>query len=214
MNPSIPPDFVGYENLINFLQQRNIHQLAGDLVEIGAFMGGGTVKLAGYAGKHNRKVYVVDVFEPALDQTVSRGGMTAQTVYEAFLEGRSMWEVYQEATRDFNNIVTIHQDSKKVSFREQQQFIFGFIDGCHEESYVYSDFHLIWPHLVSGGVLGFHDFDYPDWEGVTRAVNLILAEYGDEIEETVEIPGVYDIRSLMLIKKPVISGGTTQLPHR
>ena len=201
MNPTFPPDFVGYENLISFLEERELHRLDGDLVEVGAFMGGGTVKLAEYARKHGRRVHVIDIFEPVLDQTVSKSGETACSVYEAFLEGRSMWEVYQEATRGFDNVSTIREDSKKVKFGESQKFIFGFVDGCHEETYVRSDFHLLWPYLVSGGVLGFHDYEYEDWPGVTKAVRKLLAEYGDEISETVEIVGVYDIRSLMLIKK-------------
>ena len=48
-----PDDFVGYENLIAFMQERDLSRLEGDLVEIGAFMGGGTVKLASFAQKFN-----------------------------------------------------------------------------------------------------------------------------------------------------------------
>lgn len=196
-----PPDFVGYENLIAFISEKHLHELDGDLVEIGAFMGGGTVKLAEYAQKYDRQLYVVDIFEPVLDQTISRSGESACSVYEGFLEGRSMWDVYREATAPFNNITTIREDSKKVNFGGDQSFIFGFIDGCHEETYVRSDFHLIWPHIVPGGVLGFHDWEYEDWPGVTAAVRKLFDEHRDEISEMTEIEGVYEIKSLMLIKK-------------
>ena len=201
MNPQSPPDFVGYENLIAFLREKGLHKLEGELVEIGAFMGGGTVKLADYAQRYGRQLYVIDIFEPVLDQTVSRSGETACSVYEAYLEGRSMWEVYQEATARFDNITTIREDSKKVRFDGEQKFVFGFIDGCHEETYVRSDFQLIWPHIVSGGILGFHDWEYEDWPGVTAAVKKIFNEHRGEIRDMVEIKGVYDIKSLMLIKK-------------
>ncbi len=167
MNPKSPPDFVGYENIIAFLQEKNLHKLEGDLIEIGAFMGGGTIKLAEYARKYGRQLHVIDIFEPALDQTMSKRGETACYVYEAFLEGHSMLEVYQEATSGFDNITTIKEDSMKVMLGREQKFIFGFIDGCHEETHVRSDFHLIWPHLVPGGILGFHDYEYDDWPGVT-----------------------------------------------
>ena len=196
-----PPDFVGYENLIKFMEDHSLFSLEGDIVEIGAFMGGGTVKLAEFGQKHGKTVHVVDIFEPNLDQTVSTSGMTACTVYEAFLEGRSMWEVYQEATRNFSNVVTIREDSKKVTFDESQKFIFGFIDGCHEETYVTSDFHLVWPHIVSGGALGFHDYEYDDWPEVTQAVKKILAKHRGEIGDITEIEGAYDIRSLLVVKK-------------
>ena len=83
---SSPPDFVGYENLITYLETNSLHKLQGDLIEIGAFMGGGTVKLAQYAQKYDRKLYVVDIFEPIRDQTLSKSGETACSVYEAFLD--------------------------------------------------------------------------------------------------------------------------------
>lgn len=196
-----PPDFVGYGNLINFMEERSLCELEGDIIEIGAFMGGGTVKLAEFAKKYGKTVHVVDIFEPSLDQTMSVSGMSACDVYEAFLEGHSMWEVYQEATRQFDNVITIRKDSKKVNFDEKQKFVFGFVDGCHEETYVTNDFYVIWPHLVSGGVLGFHDYEYDDWPEVTRAVKKIIEKHKDEISEMVEIEGVYGIRSLLLVKK-------------
>ncbi len=198
---SSPPDFVGYENLISFIEDRSLHKLEGDLIEIGAFMGGGTIKLAAYAQQHGRKVHVVDIFEPVLDQTLSKSGETACSVYEAFLEGKSMMEVYKEATQIFENVVTIRKDSKVVTFNEDKKFIFGFIDGCHQESYVLNDFTVIWPHLVSGGVLGFHDYEYDDWPEVTVAVKKLLAAHRDEITEMTEIVGVYDVKSLLIIKK-------------
>lgn len=198
---SPPPDFVGYENLISFMETHSLHQLDGDLIEVGAFMGGGTIKLAEYARKYGRKVYVVDLFEPTLDQTLSKSGETACSVYEAFLDGRSMQDVYQAATRDFDNIITVREDSKRVRFDNSQKYIFGFIDGCHQESYVLNDFHLIWPNLVSGGILGLHDYRYDDWPEVTQAIEKLLDEYQDQIGEQTEIPGVYDVLSLMLVKK-------------
>lgn len=197
-----PPDeFVGYDKLLAFIKERALSKLAGDIVEIGAYMGGGTVKLAEFARKYGKKVYAIDTFEPGLDQTVSTSGVTAGDVYQAFLEGRSMWEVYREATRGFDNIITIKQDSRKVSFGKEQKFVFGFIDGCHQRAYVESDFHLIWPNLVSGGVLGCHDYKYDDWSEVTEAVDGLLDKYQDEISEVHQIEGSYGISSILLVKK-------------
>jgi len=198
---TLPDDFVGYENLIAFIKKRALQKLPGDLIEIGAFMGGGTVKLAKLARKYGRKVYVVDMFEPSLDLTMSKSGITAFEVYQAFLGGRSMLEVYREATQGFENILTIQEDSMKVSFPGEQKFIFGFIDGCHQKAYVENDFGIIWPCLVPGGAVGIHDYKYDDWPEVTQAVEKLLSDYGDEISETHEIEGSYGIRSLLLIKK-------------
>ena len=198
---TVPPDFVGYENLIAFMESRQLHRLDGDIIEIGAFMGGGTVRLARYARKYEKAVYVIDIFDPGLDQTASRGGMTACEVYEAYLEGNQMLAVYQEATRGFDNVVTIIEDSMKVRFPEEQKFVFGFVDGCHEKAHVENDFHIIWPHLVSGGVIGCHDYKYEDWWEVTEAIEELIEQHRDEIEEMHEIEGSYGITSILMVKK-------------
>ena len=194
-------DFVGYEKLVAFMKELSLHKLQGDIIEIGAFMGGGTVKLAKFAKKYGKEVYAVDTFEPILDETVSKSGITACAVYQAFLEGRSMLEVYQETTRGFDNIITIREDSKKVKFDKEQKFVFGFVDGCHQRAYVNNDFYVIWPNLVSGGALGFHDYKYDDWPEVTQAVDELIDKHNNEIREVHEIEGKYGILSVLLIKK-------------
>jgi hypothetical protein len=196
-----PDDFVGYEVLIDFIKQRSLHELEGDIIEIGAYMGRGTAKLANFAQRYGKRVYAIDVFDPSLDKTISKSGIEAGSVYEAFLQGRSMLEAYQESTRGFDNIVTIREDSQNVGFAEEQRFIFGFIDGCHQQSYVENDFHVVWPHLVSGGALGFHDYKFDDWPEVTKATDKLIREYKTEISEAYEVEGKCNILSLMLIKK-------------
>jgi predicted O-methyltransferase YrrM len=196
-----PDDFVGYEVLIDFIKQRSLYELEGDIIEIGAYMGRGTAKLAKFARKYGKRIYAIDVFDPSLDKTISKSGIEAGSVYEAFLQGRSMLEAYQESTRGFDNIVTIREDSKNIGFAEEQRFIFGFIDGCHQQSYVENDFHVVWPHLVSGGALGFHDYKFDDWPEVTKATDKLIREYKTEISEAYEVEGKCNILSLMLIKK-------------
>src|SRR5512136_3176276 len=106
-----PEEYVGYENLIRFIEDRALQRLDGDIIEIGAYMGGGTAKLAGFAKKYHKKVLAVDTFDPGVDRTVGRGGVTAGEVYQAFLEGPSMFEVYEKATEGLDNIVTLRKDS-------------------------------------------------------------------------------------------------------
>jgi hypothetical protein len=180
------PDFVGYEVLLNCIKERSLHKLEGDLIEIGSFMGGGTVKLARYARRHGKRVFAIDIFNPAVDDTATPDGTRMSDIYLAFLEGRSQLEVYEEAIRSLDNIVTIKQDSKTVSFPPGQKFVFGFIDGNHHPDYVRNDFQIVWQNLVDGGVLGFHDYntDLPD---VTACINGIVTEHTEEIAETWEI---------------------------
>ena len=194
-------DFVGYEVLVDFIEKRALQELEGDIVEIGAYKGGGTVKLAKFAQKHHKKVYTIDIFDPSFDKTASISGAKACEVYEAYLYGRSMLEVYRETTEGFDNIITIIEDSRMVRFPEEQNFFFGFVDGCHQLAYVRNDFYVIWPHLVAGGVIGFHDYKFHDWPEVTEAVDGLIDEHKSEISEVYEVKGDYDILSILLVKR-------------
>jgi len=196
-----PPEFVGYDNIIAFITRQGLMQMEGDLIEIGAYMGGGTVKLARLAARYDKKVYVIDTFDPDVDTTVSKSAVPAAEVYRAFLKGRSMWEVYREATRRLPNIVTIIDDSREVVLDEDARFVFAFVDGCHQKAYVKSDFRLVWPHLVSGGIIGFHDYRYDDWPEVTEAVDDLLDEHRNDIRDRHEIVGAYGITSILLTKR-------------
>jgi hypothetical protein len=190
-------DFVGYEILVGFMRERALHSLEGDIVEIGAFMGGGTIKLARYAKKHGRRVYAIDNFDPSCDRTEDISGVRMCDIYRALLGGRSLEEVYREATRGFDNIITINQDSQEVRFPEEQRFILGFIDGNHQPEYVINDFHIVWPNLVSGGALGFHDYNH-GLPQLTEAIDGLIAEHKDEIGEVSEIG---DRHIILLIRR-------------
>ncbi|HEY40870.1 MAG TPA: class I SAM-dependent methyltransferase [Dehalococcoidia bacterium] len=179
-------DFVGYEVLLDFIEARSLHRLEGDLVEIGSFVGGGTAKLARYARKHDKRIFAIDIFNPDVDDTATPDGIRMSDIYLAFLQGRSQLDVYEEAVRGLDNIVTIRQDSKAVSFPPEQKFIFGFIDGNHHPDYVRNDFHIIWQNLVEGGVLGFHDYN-TELPEVTLTIDKIMTEHTGEIAETQEI---------------------------
>lgn len=179
-------DFVGYAVLINFMKERALQELEGDIIEIGAFMGVGTVKLAKFAQKYGKKVYAVDIFYHGHDKTEDVSGVKMCDIYEALLQGRPLLEVYRQTTRGFDNIKTIKQDSKKVEFSKEQNFIFGFIDGNHQPEYVRNDFYVIWRNLVPGGALGFHDYNY-DLPQVTKAIDGLIDEYKNEISDVHEI---------------------------
>ena len=193
-------DFVGYEVLVNFMEERALHELEGDIIEIGAFLGGGTAKLARFAQNYGKKVFAIDIFDPSCDRTRDLNGTRMCDIYEAFLQGRSQLEVYGETTRGFDNIITLDMDSKEVEFPREQRFIFGFIDGNHQPEYVRNDFYLVWRNLVPGGSVGFHDYGF-DMPEVTEAVDGLIGEHKDEISEVHEIK---DKHILLLIKKPSV----------
>jgi hypothetical protein len=173
-------DFVGYEALVSFMEELRLHELDGDIVEIGAFLGGGTAKLADYAQKHGKKVFVIDVFDPGCDRTRDTTGTRMCDIYNAFLQDVSQREVYRQNTRSYDNIATIEKDSKEVEFPGGQRFVFGFIDGSHDPEHVTNDFYLIWRNLVPGGCVGFHDYDF-DLPKVTETVDGLIHKHQEEI---------------------------------
>jgi hypothetical protein len=180
-------DFVGYEILIDFISEHHLCLLEGDFIEIGAYVGGGTKKLAQIASLYGKKVIVIDIFNPLADATVTSAGIKMSDIYLAFLEGNSQYQEFVNNTRNFDNIVTIMQDSKQVTLDSLQKFAFGFIDGNHNAEYVENDFLLVWNHLVAGGVVGLHDYKTELTE-VTRAIDALLDDKKAEIACIFEIP--------------------------
>lgn len=189
-------DFVGYEVLVDFINRKSVHRLEGDLVEIGVFTGGGTAKLARYAAGCGKRVFAIDLFDPAADTTTTVDGTPMSEIYLAYLKGESQRDVYRRTVRGLDNVVTIEADSKTVSFPPEQRFVFGFIDGNHQPDYVQNDFDLIWRNLVIGGVLGFHDYNF-ELPEVTARINRILDTHTGEIVETREIVACH---VLLLVK--------------
>src|SRR6516225_7461016 len=67
-------DFSGYEKLTDYIDANDIGELKGDFLEIGAFMGGGSAKLARCARKYGKKLIVIDLFDPSFDSTETADG--------------------------------------------------------------------------------------------------------------------------------------------
>lgn len=183
----IRKDFVGYETHLELIRGlKNFEKLKGDALEIGAFMGGGTKKLALFFKDYGKVVHVIDKFDIYSDSTVNDRGESMRSIYSHILGKRDLFEEFQKNTKGCDNIVVHKEDSKKVRFGKDLKLCFSFIDGCHEPSYVYSDFLLAWNHTVGGGVVSFHDYKR-DIGGVTQTIDKILREYKDEIQTTYEV---------------------------
>ncbi len=74
-------DFIGYEVLLDFIKEKALYKLDGDLIEIGVYVGGGTVKLARFARKYHKKVYAIDIFDPGADETKTPDGVNMGYIY-------------------------------------------------------------------------------------------------------------------------------------
>lgn len=185
----LPPpdgtDMAGYEALITFFEAHKLLEVDGDIVEIGAFLGGGTYKLAKYLERKgsSKRVYAVDVFDIYADRTECAQGITMADMYEHAVKtigkGLSQWEIFQIVTKKCRNIEIIKGDSKEVEL-PISSICFAFIDGNHEPSYVRNDFYLVWPKLSRGGVVAFDDYGH-DLPQVTATINELIGEHAHQI---------------------------------
>lgn len=190
-------DLVGYESFIERMEKWAIHEMEGDFLEIGCFVGGGTAKLAKAAGAWGKKVYAVDIFEPSSDKTVNLSGASMAELYSLILGGREQESLFYENIEGLDNVVVLKMDTRNLCFDEGQKFVFAFLDGNHDPEMVRNDFEKVWPLVVSGGVLGFHDYG-GDLPATTGAIDEILAVTRSEISHIEVIPAQW---VLLLFKK-------------
>lgn len=195
----IASDFSGYEVLINYLDANRIYELTGDFLEIGAFMGGGSAKLAAYAAKHNKKLFVIDLFDPDFDIAENVYGQSMGSLYRRALGRKSLRAIFDENTRFATNIVVYADDSKRVRLPADTQLCFSYVDGNHNPDYVRNDFYLAWDRTVSGGVIGVHDYveSGGDLPQVTATVDELIEANKGAIRDTHYMPN----SSIMLIRK-------------
>lgn len=178
-------DLVGYETLIRFFEVHKLLEVDGDIVEIGAFLGGGTYKLAKYLERKGspKRVYAVDIFDIYADRTECTQGISMADLYEravnAIGKGLSQWEIFQKVTKRCRNIEIIKGDTKVVKL-PIPSICFAFIDGNHDPSYVRNDFYLVWPKLSRGGVVAFDDYGH-DLPQVTATINELIGEHAPQI---------------------------------
>ncbi len=189
-------DFVGYEVLLRFIDQNELWRLNGDLLEIGAFMGGGTGKLAKAARAYGKKVFVVDAFDPDLDATRNKRDESMSWIYTSILGKRDLRSTFNRVTQACENVVVHAVNSKQVSFPLDQEFAFSFIDGSHASPIVKHDFTIAWKHTVSGGVVALHDYG-GDLPSVTSAVDSVLHTLGPEISVVEVLPK----RTIIFVRK-------------
>ena len=189
-------DFVGYETLIDYLEKHQIFKLEGDLLEIGAFMGGGTKKLAQFSKQYNKKLITIDVFDPSFDKTCNERNESMESIYNAILGKRDLKTVFNNTITQETNVVVYAKDSKSVELPQGTKLCFSFIDGNHDPGYVESDFKMVWDLTVPEGVVCFHDYG-GDLPLTTKAINNLVVTHKESIQSTFH----FEKKCLLFIRK-------------
>ncbi|MBW1990325.1 MAG: class I SAM-dependent methyltransferase [Deltaproteobacteria bacterium] len=183
--PLASTDWVGYEGLVDFIRTNRILDVPGDLLEIGAFLGGGTRKLCRMLEKTNsqKTLWVIDAFDPSLDTTTNIHGLAMEQLYASALAafpGKTQRQVFDRQTAGCQNLRVIAQDSR-IATLPAKTLCFAFLDGHHDPKSVQSDFALAWSRLSPGGALAFHDYG-GDLYHLTQTIDALLSTHAKDIK--------------------------------
>ncbi len=115
---------------IEHIATRALHEYAGDLVEIGAWLGQTTVCLARAAQVYARKVIVIDPYE---DGTQNCGGQE----YDFFAD---MVAPFGDTVQ---HVRLRSQDQRVKDFLRAQEIAFAFVDGLHTYTAALDDLNTV-----------------------------------------------------------------------
>ena len=167
--------------LLGEIERHGIDRLDGDVLEIGALLGGGTAKLTRWFERNSpaKRVITVDVFDPAFDPTTTVEGWQMKDLYLNAIGDRSQREIFDEITRGATNLEVVVGDSTKVEI-PTDSLSFAFVDGSHVAEDVRADFDTVWQRLSPGGIAAFHDYG-GDLPGVTHTLHERIGAHATEI---------------------------------
>src|SRR5712671_3721373 len=107
-------------------------------------MGGGSVKLARCAYRHNKRLIVIDLFDPDFDRTENVYGQSMSSLYRRALGRKSLRKIFDENTRLETNVIVYGEDSNNVKLPADTELCFSYVDGNHDPNYVENEFYLAW----------------------------------------------------------------------
>jgi hypothetical protein len=178
-----PPwsDWVGYEILLEEIERHGIDRVEGDVLEIGALLGGGTAKLCRWFATREpaKRVITIDVFDPAFDPTSTLEGWPMRELYANSIGDRDQRQVFDDVTRGCDNLVVVTGNSTQVEI-PTDRLAFAFVDGSHVAEDVRVDFETVWRRLAPGGLAAFHDYG-ENLPGVTHTLHECIGRHADEI---------------------------------
>jgi Methyltransferase domain len=177
-------DLTGYGPILRAIDASEVAALDGDVLEIGVFLGGGTVKLCSLFAKRapGKRVVAVDIFDPDVDHTATVEGREMTAIYSDLLKAHgtlSQRQIFDRVTSGWENLVVIAEDSLTAEI-PAARLCFAMIDGNHTPQYVHGDFETAWSRLVPGGLVAMHDYGY-DLPDVTHTINACIGEHASEI---------------------------------
>lgn len=130
-------------------------------LEIGSYLGASSCYIAGGLAQVNGHLFCVDTWQ---NETMPEGE-------------RDTFAEFQKNTSGLQHrITTIRNRSEEISADEiRYPLNLVFIDGDHSYIGVKNDFECAQKWLSEDGIIAFHDFSSPAFEGVSRVIGEALA---------------------------------------
>jgi predicted O-methyltransferase YrrM len=122
----------------------------GDIVEVGSAAGGTTVVLIHAAIRVGKKVISIDPYPEDMEGK-------ADGYSKGLMKGYREKFTDNILNGDFDNIIQYNENTEDCIDKIPEKLSVVFIDGMHEYSFAKKESELLFPKLVPGGIMYFHD---------------------------------------------------------
>lgn len=92
-----------------------------------------------------------------------------------------VFQTFMQNISIYDNVIVHRGESGSVLRQITERFDFVYIDGDHSDYHPLEDAVLVFPLVVSGGLVCFDDYQWPK-EDVTVAIDAFLSVYNKQIE--------------------------------
>lgn len=165
------PGYFTYDDAVAFtllLQTQNVGGVKGDILKIGSYHGRSTVVI-GRCVQPGQRLIVCDTFERSVEDTYPEPPSPEALRRTLARLVPDLWQVDIRAAR------SDELDLDGVVLR------FAHIDGGHSYDVALHDLRFAAAHLAAAGIIAVDDYQHPDWQDVTAAVDAFVAESGFEV---------------------------------
>ncbi len=92
-----------------------------------------------------------------------------------------------------HKVIILRMDSENITILKGTKIRFAFVDACHKFDDVYRDLKNCWELLSPGGILAADDV-VSNWEGPTKAINVMKTHHNIEFKKIENTKIAYAIK--------------------
>jgi len=162
------PGYFTYDDVVAFtllLHIQSISGVTGDLLEIGSYHGRSTAVIARCV-RPGERLIVCDTFDRPVEET-----------YPDPANPEALRQTLARLAPDLQQVDIRASRSDELDL-DGVVLRFAHIDGGHSHDVALHDLRFTASHLAPDGIIAVDDYQHPDWQDVTTAVDTFVAESG------------------------------------